>query len=229
MSLLLTADDRYCAQNWLASGKRTALILYALTAAGSAFNSAILESATAQLSQDYNVSSTVSSLVTTLNLLGIALGPLLWGPLSELYGRKWTILTPFLIASFFAFGCGAAENFQTILVMRFFQGVFSGGVITNAGGALSDMYNAKERGGALVVYSLSAVGGPLLAPIIGSAIVTSDLTWRWTMYIVGIFQASRCPICGNIYSDNSLGHPLSPGYAHSLRNIRASPSRSESP
>lgn len=59
------------------------------------------------------------------------------------------------------------------------------------GGMLGDIYIPKERGGALAIFSLCVVGGPLTAPIVGSAIVASYLRWRWTMFIVGIMQVSQ--------------------------------------
>lgn len=178
--------------NWPAPKKMTTVILYGLTATGASFNSAIFSSASTQVASAYHVSTTITSLATTMILLGFALGPLLWGPLSEVYGRKWVVLLPYFISACFAFGCGASANIQTIMITRFVQGIFSGSVITNTGGVLSDMYAPKQRGTALIIYSLSVVGGPLLSPIVGSAIVTSYLRWRWTMYIVGIFQVNGC-------------------------------------
>ena len=181
---------RYHPKNWPARKKLATVLLYGLTATGASFNSAIFSSASTQVAAAFNVSTIVTSLATTMILLGFALGPLIWGPLSELYGRKWVVLLPYFLSACFAFGCGASADIQTIAVTRFFQGVFSSAVITNTGGVLSDIYAPKERGTALIIYALSVVGGPLLAPIVGSAIVTSYLGWRWTMYLVGILKVS---------------------------------------
>jgi len=190
--LILTDQHaRYQPLNWPARKKMATVMLYGLIATGSSFNSAVFSSASIQVASTFNVSTIVTSLATSMILLGFALGPLLWGPLSELYGRKWVILLPYFVSACFAFGCGASGYIQTVLITRFFQGVFSSSVITNTSGVLSDIYPPKERGTALIIYSLSVVGGPLLAPVIGSAIVTSSLGWRWTMYTVGLFQVSN--------------------------------------
>lgn len=173
---------------WTAKKKWTTVCLYAVTAMGTAINSAIFASATNVVATEFSVSTVVASLATSMTLFGFAFGPLLWGPLSELYGRKWVVLGPYFISACFSFGCGASKDIQAILVTRFFQGIFSGSVITNTGGVLGDIFAVKERGRALIVYSLCVVGGPLIAPVIGSAIVTSYLGWRWIMYIVGIIQ-----------------------------------------
>jgi DHA1 family multidrug resistance protein-like MFS transporter len=42
------------------------------------------------------------------------------------------------------------------------------------------MYEQRERGTAVVFYSLAVVAGPTLGPIIGAAVCQSHLGWRWT-------------------------------------------------
>ena len=202
---------RYRPMNWSSRKKMTTIIIYGLTASGASFNSALFSSASTQVATAYHVSTVVTSLATTMILLGFAFGPLVWGPLSELYGRKYVVLLPYLISACFAFGCGAAADIQTILITRFFQGFFSSSVITNTGGVLGDIYPPKDRGTALVIYSLSVVGGPLLSPIVGSAIVTSRLGWRWTGYIVGISQGSISEAWHHPLTDSqcSYSHQLS--------------------
>ena len=55
-------------------------------------------------------------------------------------------------------------------------------------GVLGDLFTPEQRGVANVVYSLAVVGGPLLSPIAGGAIVQSHLGWRWTEYLTGIMM-----------------------------------------
>lgn len=176
--------------NWPPRKKISTLMLYGAVAMGSSFNSSVFSQASPQLEVAFNIGSIVASLGTTLTLLGFGVGPLMWGPLSEVYGRKWVVLTPYFISAMFAFGCGAAKDIQTVMICRFFQGLFGSAPITNTGGVLGDIYSARERGNAMIIYSLSVVGGPMLAPIVGSAISSSYLGWRWTVYIVGIYQVN---------------------------------------
>jgi len=121
-------------------------------------------------------------------LLGFAFGPLLWAPLSEVYGRKNVVLIPYFVAAAFTFGTGAAKDIQTIMITRFFVGFFGSAPITNTGGVVSDIWTSQQRGSAMVLYSLSMIGGPIVAPLIGGAICESYLSWRWTQYVGGISQ-----------------------------------------
>jgi len=128
--------------------------------------------------------------------------------LSEIYGRKPAVLIPTFIAAMFAFGCGAAKDVQTVMICRFFQGLFGSAPVTNTGGVLGDIWSAEQRGTAIAGYAMAVVGGPTLGPvsnasypqpetytdsnnrfkIVGGAICMSYLRWRWTQYITGIYM-----------------------------------------
>jgi len=100
-----------------------------------------------------------------------------------LYGRKYAVLLPYFIATCFSFGTAAAKDIQTILITRFFTGFFGSAPVTNTGGVLSDIWAPNQRGNALVGYAMAVVAGPVLGPLVGSVIVSSDLRWRWTEYV----------------------------------------------
>ena len=125
-----------------------------------------------------------------LNLGSWALGPILWGPLSEVYGRKLAVLIPFFLGGVFSFATGASQDIQAILICRFFTGVFGSAPITNSAGVLSDLCSPEVRGTAVAVYAVAVNVGPFLGPVIGSAVIESFLGWRWTQYVSKIQQTS---------------------------------------
>jgi MFS family permease len=65
--------------------------------------------------------------------------------------------------------------------------MFGSAPVTNTGGALGDIWNAEQRGAAIVGYAMALVGGPTIGPLIGGACVSSYLGWRWTQYLTGIY------------------------------------------
>ena len=136
-----------------------------------------------QISGDFRISKEVSTLGLSLLLVGFGLGPMIWAPLSEVYGRKPAVFVPYFIAAMFSFGTATAKDVQTVMITRFFAGFFGSAPVTNTGGVLGDIWNPKHRGIALVGYAFAVVGGPSLGPIAGSAIVQSYLRWRWTEYV----------------------------------------------
>lgn len=58
---------------------------------------------------------------------------MVWAPLSELFGRKYTVTIPYFISGLFALGCATASNIETLIIMRFFMGLFGSAPVTNSG------------------------------------------------------------------------------------------------
>jgi DHA1 family multidrug resistance protein-like MFS transporter len=108
----------------------------------------------------------------------------------QLYGRKIAVVIPMFIFICLSAGTATATNLQTIFITRFFAGVMASSPVATVGGGLADMFNQRERGTAVVFYSLAVVAGPTLGPIIGGAVSQSSLGWRWTMYLAVILTSA---------------------------------------
>jgi MFS family permease len=93
---------------------------------------------------------------------------MIFAPMSEVYGRKPAVLIPYFISGCFALGTASAKDIQTVLITRFFTGLFGSAPVTNTGGVLGDLWSPQQRGNALVGYAFAVVAGPTLGPIAGS-------------------------------------------------------------
>lgn len=140
----------------------------------------------------FGVSRVVAILGLTLYICGFATGPLAWAPLSELYGRKIPITVACFVFTCFMFAAATAKDFQTLMLSRFFAGVFASCPLPVVGGAFSDMFGNKTRGIAIAGFSALVFLGPFISPIVGAFITQSYLGWRWTEYITGIMGALAC-------------------------------------
>ncbi|KAH7130743.1 major facilitator superfamily domain-containing protein [Dendryphion nanum] len=140
-----------------------------------------------QIMIEFGVSQEVVTLGLSLFVLGFALGPLLWAPFSELYGRQIVYFGTF--CAFMAFNAGAAgsQNIYTLIILRFFGGSFGSSPLTNAGGVVADLFSAKERGLAMSVFSLAPFMGPVLGPIVGGFLGMTE-GWRWVEGMMAIFS-----------------------------------------
>lgn len=182
-------DDPYRPINWTLKKKIYTTVLYGFTTMGSTWASSVFSPGLPQIAKQFDISIEVATLGLTLLLLGFGIGPLLWAPLSEVYGRKVAVITPYFIAACFSFGTATAKDVQTIMITRFFAGFFGSAPVTNTGGVLGDLYSPGQRGIAMAGYALAVVGGPVLGPIVGSAVVVQPfLRWRWTEYLTGILM-----------------------------------------
>ncbi|KAF5964364.1 bikaverin cluster-efflux pump [Fusarium bulbicola] len=169
-------SDTLNPQNWPMGKKVYTTVLWALTTCWITFASAIYSAGTAEISQEFHVSYEVANAGTSLLIFGFALGPMLWAPLCE----------PYFISAAFAFGTATAKDIQTILITRFFAGVFGSSPISITGGSIVDIWTPRQRGTPMVCYGITIAAAPTLGPIIGGAFIASGCGWRWTEYLTGI-------------------------------------------
>lgn len=145
------------------------------------------------ISKKYQVSPEVGRLGLSLYVVGYATGPLLWGPLSELHGRRIAVIIPIFGTALFEFAVGAAKDIQTIIICRFFAGFFNAGPLTVVPAAFSDVFDNKARGIAVSFFSMSVFVGPTCGPFIGGFITMKhNMGWRWTAFLSGIFAMACC-------------------------------------
>ncbi|KAI4745772.1 MFS general substrate transporter [Aureobasidium sp. EXF-12298] len=189
--------DPYKPLNWSVKKKVTVTVLYSLctmgtTWASTMFGSLIPTPILSPIERQFHVSQEVALLGLTLYLAGNAFGPLLWAPMSEAFGRKPSVLIPIFGLMLFSFASATAKDIQTLLITRFFGGVFGCAPLSNVGGVLADIWPAAQRGAALLVWGLAVIVGPLVAPIVGGALVVNldHAGWRWTEYLTGIMLAA---------------------------------------
>jgi multidrug resistance protein len=139
-----------------------------------------------QIMAEFSVSQEIVTLGVSLFVLGFALGPLLWAPFSELYGRQIVFVGTY--TAFTAFNAGAAggPTIYGLLILRFFAAAFGSSPLTNAGGVIADLFNANERGLAMSLFSAAPFMGPVLGPIIGGFLGMTE-GWRWVHGLMAIW------------------------------------------
>jgi DHA1 family multidrug resistance protein-like MFS transporter len=78
--------------------------------------------------------------------------PVLWGPLSELKGRRLPLVVAAAGTAIFHFAVAVSKDIQSIFINRFFAGFFGTSPLAVAGGVFADMYDSKIRGVAVRVF-----------------------------------------------------------------------------
>lgn len=127
---------------------------------------------------DFNVSTELATVGLSLYVMGFAIGPLFWAPLSEVCGRQISFFISLISMAAFLAGCAAAPNIWSLCILRFFAGSFGSAPLSNAGGTIADIFTARQRGLALSLYAAAPFLGPSLGPIIGG-FLGMKAGWRW--------------------------------------------------
>lgn len=149
-------------KNWPPSQKITNTILYGLLTMGATLASAIYAAGAQAIASEFHIHADIAALGTSVLLLGFGLGPLLWAPLSEIFGRRLPVLVPCSLSVVFTIGTGFSTNITAVLITRFLTGFCGSAPIAITGGALADMFVPEERAVALLGYAGAVVGGPVL-------------------------------------------------------------------
>lgn len=109
--------------NWSRKRKWWISILTAFMTFVISFGSSVFSATTTVTAEKFGASSEVMILGVTLYVVGFACGPLVWGPLSEIYGRRSPLLVGYLGFVLFQIPVAVANDLQTIFICRFFAGV----------------------------------------------------------------------------------------------------------
>ena len=138
-------------------------LLVAIATLAVAFVSSAYTGGINQIIEQFGTSDEIVTLGVSLFVLGFAIGPLLWAPLSELYGRQILFFVTYGVLTAFNAGAAGAQNIQTLIILRFFAGAFGSSPLTNAGGVIADMFAANQRGLAMAVFSAAPFMGPVVS------------------------------------------------------------------
>ncbi|KAH9941408.1 MFS polyamine transporter [Amylocystis lapponica] len=186
-------DDPENPQAWSTPYKWYLTFLCLLMTVNVTFASSAPSSAAPYIAANFEKSDEVGYLVTSVFLLGYVAGPLVWGPGSELYGRRITFRIALLCYTILHLGQALAHNIETLLVTRFLGGLFAVAPLTNCGGVMVDIWDPVRRGISTGIFVAGVFLGPVLGPIIGGFVTTSYLGWRWVFWIMMIF-AGTCTV-----------------------------------
>lgn len=142
---------------------------------------------TIEVIAEFGVSDEVALLGVSLFVVGFAVGPLFWAPLSEIYGRRYIFLASAFTMSAFVAGSAGSQNIWTLIVLRFLAGSFGSAPLAVSGGIIADTFPAISRGLAGGLFCTAPFLGPVLGPIIGGFLGESA-GWRWVEGLLAVFS-----------------------------------------
>ncbi|GBE82449.1 Uncharacterized transporter [Sparassis crispa] len=166
--------------------------------------------------KDLHMSQEVAILGVSLYVLGFGMGPLIFAPLGETYGRRIVFLGTFGVFALLHLGGSLGHNTPTLLVTRTLAGTFGSSPLTNAGGAIGDIWTARERGFASSLYATAPFMGPVVGPIVSGWVSQTYLGWRfnfWIMFMLSVMSL----IFGFLVTPETYGPVLLRWRARKLR------------
>ena len=173
------------------------MLLLGLLSAFGPFVTDLYLPALPSLADYFAASPSMAQLSLTMSMLGLSVGQLFVGPLSDKYGRKKLLLVCLLLFVCGTVACIVAPNIVTFNVFRLLQGMAASGGIVIARSISADSY----RGPVLTKFlaMVSAVNGvaPIIAPVLGGFLL-NFMSWKGTFALNTVFTSIGCALSGKV-------------------------------
>lgn len=149
----------------------------------------------------FQTTSSQVQLGLTASMIGLAVGQLLFGPLSDKYGRRIPLIMAMLLFLFSTLGCLFSATIMQFVGWRLVHGIAGAGGIVISRSIAADKYSGRELAKMLAV--IGAINGvaPVAAPMAGGGMAGS-LGWQgifWALFVLGILL-----LAGSIHFRESL-------------------------
>ncbi|SMG43656.1 multidrug effflux MFS transporter [Paenibacillus aquistagni] len=136
------------------------------------------------LAADLKTTASFAQLTLTAFMLGIALGQLLMGPLSDAHGRRKPLIASLVVYALSSFLCAFIPSIWGLVFLRFVQGVAGAGGIVIARAMVRDLYDGPELTKFFSLLMLINGLAPILAPVAGGQLLKFT-TWNGVFVVLG--------------------------------------------
>lgn len=133
-----------------------------------------------------DVGAVQMSLMTFFMALGVS--QLFYGPASDMWGRKGPLYAGMGLFTAASVGCALASNIETLILLRFVQGLGAGAAMTVPRAIVRDVHTGHDAARLMSLLMLVFSVSPILAPVVGSFIIETG-GWRaifWAVTLAGL-------------------------------------------
>ncbi|KAK9366554.1 putative mfs multidrug [Lipomyces kononenkoae] len=180
-----TADEPYSIFD--ARQKGLIVLVVSTAATFSGFASNIYFPALSTIAQDLNVSVELINLTVTSYLIFQGIAPSLWGPVSDVKGRRIAYTCTFLVFFGACIGLAQTKHYATLIVLRCMQSTGSASTIAIGSGVIGDITTRADRGGFMGIFQAGLLVPVAVGPVIGGALAGS-LGWRAIFWFLTIYS-----------------------------------------
>ena len=137
---------------------------------------------------DFRVPDGTIEVSLSVFIAGIAAGQLVYGPVSDRFGRRPVLLVAFVLFIAAAAGCALSASIESFFAFRFVQGLAACAASVLGRAIVRDLFD-RERAAKMLAYVMTLYGiAPIVGPILG-AHLTVAAGWRaiyWFLAVYGV-------------------------------------------
>ncbi|MGW0460754.1 multidrug effflux MFS transporter [Streptomyces tendae] len=142
-------------------------------------------SALPDLTRDLHASDALGQATLSLCVIGLAVGQLVTGPLSDRFGRRRPMLWGVAAFALLSAGCALAPSIEALLILRFSQGLAGGAGLVIARAMVRDTYRGRDAARVYSTITLFAGVAPVCGPLAGGFVLRYT-DWRGTFVVLAV-------------------------------------------
>ena len=167
------------------------LAIMVLAGSGSIMSTDLYAPSLPYLTDFFGTTPELIKLTISLNLLMFGFAQLIYGPISDRFGRRPVLLWSIALFSVASIACGLAQSIDQLLIARILQGFFAAAEAVICLAVFKDLFTEKEQVKGFAIYGMSIALAPAIAPILGGYIHVL-FGWEYNFYLtagVGVLTA----------------------------------------
>ena len=160
-----------------------------------------------QLASFFETSASMTQLTLTTAMIGLAVGQLLLGPLSDKFGRKKPLIISLVIYIISTVLIVFSPNIETMIVLRVIQGLSSAGSVVISRAVATDLYRGREM--TRFFGLLMTINGiaPIISPILGSLLL-EYISWKGVFVFLALIGVIVLLFCFRLKESLSIENRL---------------------
>lgn len=140
------------------------------------------------IAQDFSVSSAFSAHSVSSFFIGLAIGQLISGPLSDRFGRKTILIIGFALFILATVACALAPTIEVLIFARVLQGLAASASPAAGRAIIRDLWSGDQAAKAMSYVAMAMAVAPLIAPLLGGVIL-GFADWRMIFWALCLFGA----------------------------------------
>jgi MFS transporter, DHA1 family, multidrug resistance protein len=167
-----------------------------------------------RVAAQFHTATAAISLSLSSYFIGFALGQIFYGPLLDRFGRKSPLAAGLLVYIAASLGCAQPHDLRTLVALRFMQALGGSVAQVSAVAMVRDFFPPQQSARVFSLVFLVIGVSPLLAPTIGSLVMTW-FGWPWIFVLLAVIAAAILSIVLLF-----LPEPHTPDHAMSLHPVQ---------
>ena len=172
------------------------------------------------LTEYFGTTPELMKLTISLNLIVYGFAQLIYGPLSDRFGRRPIFLGSIALFSVTSIACAFAQSIDQLLIARVLLGFFAAAEAVMCLAVFKDLFTEKEQVKGFAIYGMAIALAPAIAPVLGGYIHVW-FGWEYNFYLIAAVGVVTALLIFLLLPESTIPDPHALKVKSILRNYKA--------